>query len=161
MIAAKLDLTDARQRIIHGAIAHMHTGKDAMFRALGMRQAGDLIYEAAEQLPREPGKRPRYTVVTWNLAECGLRWKCARSRREALATLRTASESARMAEMKKPDPKPMTLELRPLDEAEEIFQESLRRAFHTPAMRLSERPRVEDWDRVQRPSPGPDSTKKR
>lgn len=87
-IVAKIDLTDDRQRILHSAMQRMHAGRSPMWRALGMRQDGHRIYEAAECLPRVPGKRPRYSVVTWNLADCGLSWTPAPSRAAALSALR-------------------------------------------------------------------------
>ncbi len=89
-IAVKLDLSDERQRHMQGAIERMHSGNAALFRALAMRQDGHVIHEAAELLPRT-GKRPRYSLVTWNIAECGVTWKPARSRREAVSALNPAS----------------------------------------------------------------------
>lgn len=87
IVVAKFDLSDEKQRTLHGAMRRMHTGPTALWRALRMRQTGHLIYEVAECLPRIPGKRPRYSLVTWNLVECGVTWKDQRSRVVALASL--------------------------------------------------------------------------
>jgi hypothetical protein len=85
IIVAKFDLTDERQRILQRAMERMHSGANALWRALAMRQVGHLIYEAAECLPRKPGKRPRYDLVIWNLSECGVSWIRQKSRAASFA----------------------------------------------------------------------------
>jgi hypothetical protein len=42
IIVAKFDLTDEKQRMLHRAMQRMHSGRSPMWRALGMRQDGNL-----------------------------------------------------------------------------------------------------------------------
>lgn len=88
ILVVQLDLTDEGQRRLHDLIRRFHTGRWPLFRALGMRQHGGVLYEAVEWLRMA---RPNYTVVKWRPDGSGLSWQVATSARAALAALLTAS----------------------------------------------------------------------
>jgi hypothetical protein len=87
IIVAKFDLTNDKQRTLRDAMERMHTGASPLWRALRMHQVGTLIYEAAECLPHVTGQPRRYSVVIWDLVECGVNWKPQPSRKAALSAL--------------------------------------------------------------------------
>lgn len=77
-IAARLDLADESQRRLHDLIRHMHGGRWPLFKCLGMRQIGGVLYEAVEWLRMA---KPSFGVVTWRSDWLGLSWEDCASRR--------------------------------------------------------------------------------
>lgn len=86
-IAVSLDLSDDAQKRIHELIQRLHTGRWPLFRCLGMRQHGGVIYEAVQWLRFEPG---RFAVVEYRQDGRGLSWCRCASKSAAVTTLRTA-----------------------------------------------------------------------
>ena len=89
-IVAKLDLTDEGHRRLHDLIARMHGagGRPPTFRALAIRQIGNVLHEAVQWLN---SAAPSFAVVTWQADGLGLSWKDVASRAtamEALAAIR-------------------------------------------------------------------------
>ena len=86
-IVAKLDLSDPGQRRLHALIARMHGagGRPPMFRALAIRQIGNVLHEAVEWLNLAT---PSYAVVTWRADGRGLSWREVKSEAAARALLK-------------------------------------------------------------------------
>jgi hypothetical protein len=85
---ARLDPADAGHRFIRDVITRSHAGRWPLWRALGMRWVGSLLYEAAAWLPRRPGARPRFTLLRWDPAARGLSWQDLPSKKAAITALR-------------------------------------------------------------------------
>ena len=84
---ATLDLTDEKQRFICESIQRMHSGRWPLFRMLGMKQIGGVIFEAAEWVRRNKHQKPSFCVIRWSPDTLGLSWKTATSANAALAML--------------------------------------------------------------------------
>ena len=89
---AARDLTDEGHRRLHDLIARMHGagGRPPMFRALAMRQIGNVLHEAVEWLNLAT---PSYAVVTWRADGRGLSWREVKSEAAARALLRSSLKS--------------------------------------------------------------------
>jgi len=87
-IVAKLDLTDEGHRRLHDLIARMHGagGRPPMFRALAIRQIGNVLHEAVEWLTTAT---PSYSVVTWRADGRGLNWREVKSEAAARTLLKS------------------------------------------------------------------------
>ncbi len=84
---ATLDLTDEKQRFISESIPRMHSGRWPLFRMLGMKQVGGVIFEAAEWVHRGKHQERSFCVIRWCPDTPGLSWKAATSANAALAML--------------------------------------------------------------------------
>src|SRR5262249_26477488 len=84
IIVAVLDLENENERIVHGWIQRMHSGRSPALRALTMRQEGGNIIEAAQWHPcsRQP---PRFSVVRWSPSELSVSWRDMPSKKVAMA----------------------------------------------------------------------------
>lgn len=81
-IVAIFDLTDEKQRQLHGLIERTHTGRWRSYRALAMRQHSAGITELAETIPRRKTAQKTFIVLHWSLAPLGFSWDehpCIRS----------------------------------------------------------------------------------
>ena len=87
-IVAKLALTDEGHRRLHDLIARMHGagGRPPMFRALAIRQIGNVLHEAVEWLTTAT---PSYSVVTWRADGRGLNWREVKSEAAARTLLKS------------------------------------------------------------------------
>ena len=83
-IAVSLDLSDDAQKRIHALIQRLHTGRWPLFRCLGMRQHGGVIYEAVQWLR---GASPTFAVVEYCQDGLGFSSRPCKSRKAALSTL--------------------------------------------------------------------------
>ncbi len=90
-IAARLDLSDEKQRFVHDAIRRTHTGRWPLWQALAMRQIGPFLVEAVRWRPRHLKERATFSVVRWDSNQMAVTWTYARSREAAIAALRSFS----------------------------------------------------------------------
>jgi len=91
-IVAKLDLSDENQRIIQTLIERTHTGRWPLWRSLGMRQAGGLIFEAVQWMPRRRSTASRFSLLRWDIARLAVSWTDMPSRTDAIHALSSLAE---------------------------------------------------------------------
>ena len=89
-LVAKLDLSDENQRIIQTLIERTHTGRWPVWRSLGMRRLGGLIFEAVQWSPRRRTSRPQYSLLRWDIAGLGVSWQDMPSQTAAIEALEAA-----------------------------------------------------------------------
>ena len=91
-VVTKLDLSDENQRIIQTLIERTHTGRWPLWRSLGMRQAGELIFEAVQWVPRRRSASPKFSLLRWDIARLAVSWTDMPSRTDALHALSSIAE---------------------------------------------------------------------
>jgi hypothetical protein len=87
-VVASLDLSDDAQKRVHTLILRFHSGRWPLFRCLGMRRRGGVLYEAAEWLRAGP---PTLVVLEYRRDGQGICWSLHKNKTAALAALRTLS----------------------------------------------------------------------
>lgn len=88
-IAASLDLTDEKERFLQGWIHRAHTGRWPLWRMLGLRREGRVMYEVAEWRPGRRKSAPRaFAVLRWDIDAVGVCWREYPSIAEARAAFR-------------------------------------------------------------------------
>lgn len=94
-IVATLDLSNERQRFIHTFIQRTHTGRWPLWRSLGMRQVGLVIFEAVVWWPRRHGQSPKFSLLRWDIAALGVSWTDMPSHADAIEALASISQAGR------------------------------------------------------------------
>lgn len=91
-VVATLDLSNENQKIIHTFIQRTHTGRWPLWRSLGMRQVGLVIFEAVEWRPRRHGQSPKFSLLRWDIAGLAVSWTDMPSCADAIEALASTNQ---------------------------------------------------------------------
>lgn len=92
-LVATLDLSNEHQRLIHTLIQRTHTGRWPLWRSLGMRQVGLVVFEAVEWCPRRRSASPQFSLLRWDIEGLGVSWTDLPSRTDAIVALSATGQA--------------------------------------------------------------------